>query len=257
MKELLLTGIVMLGGFGTGAGIGSQLPQLKQLKSKPIKQVKRGTRTIPVLKVQGLPKNVIRVSKPILQQEGIRITNRLLEVANNLNKKQPLYMLINSPGGDLQVGTVIISTMQMIQSRGIKIICISTIQAHSMAFILFSYCSKRYSLTNTGFLIHQARASVPTNMIMTAKDLRMQASQLDKINRKILSGIIAKSKMPKKMLTEGFYNEKLWLAKDLTKYAEYGWITIVKDIQNLTQLFEFKLNATRPKYYNRTIEGKK
>lgn len=89
---------------------------------------------------------------------SIESSSQLLYRLNLLNTS-PLYIYINSPGGDVIAGLEIINYIKSLQERNIEINCICH-NAMSMAFTIFQYCSNRYILHASTLMQHQMSIQV-------------------------------------------------------------------------------------------------
>jgi ATP-dependent Clp protease protease subunit len=69
------------------------------------------------------------------------------------SKTTPIFMVINSPGGDVGDGFRIISAMEATDA---PIHCVVDANAASMAAIIFEYCDKRYVEKHSKLMFHQA-----------------------------------------------------------------------------------------------------
>ena len=85
-------------------------------------------------------------------------TSQLLYKLNSLNTT-PLYIYINSPGGEVIAGLEVINYIKSLQERNIEINCICH-NAMSMAFAIFQYCSNRYILHASTLMQHQMSIQV-------------------------------------------------------------------------------------------------
>jgi len=102
------------------------------------------------------------------------------------DKKAPIYMYINSPGGNVTDGLAIYDTMQFI-SCPVHTLCVG--EAASMAAVLLAAGAKghRYALPNSRIMIHQPLGGARGQ----ATDIMIQAEEMKKVRRK-LEEIIAK-----------------------------------------------------------------
>ena len=102
------------------------------------------------------------------------------------DKKAPISMYINSPGGNVTDGLAIYDTMQFI-SCPVHTLCVG--EAASMAAVLLAAGAKghRYSLPNSRIMIHQPMGGVRGQ----ATDVLIQAEEMKKVRRK-LEDIISK-----------------------------------------------------------------
>lgn len=82
--------------------------------------------------------------------------NSVSSVITNLNKldEHKINLYINSPGGSVHHGNVLIEEIRGLQASGKKINCIADFAA-SMAFIILQSCSNRYALNSSVLMQHQ------------------------------------------------------------------------------------------------------
>lgn len=87
-----------------------------------------------------------------------------LDLAAKLEKmsedERPIYIVINSPGGEVLTGLQIVSGIRLAKSRGVQVKCLVGMLAASMASIIFDECSERYALSQSLLLWH----SIATNV---------------------------------------------------------------------------------------------
>ncbi|MCA9514513.1 MAG: ATP-dependent Clp protease proteolytic subunit [Myxococcales bacterium] len=102
--------------------------------------------------------------------ETVVLTDRVVELTDgialgNVKKAQkqmleldgqshePIWVLINSPGGSVDAGLILIDTMKAVQS---PIHCVVESKAYSMAAIILTYCDRRYGFPHSTFMLHEA-----------------------------------------------------------------------------------------------------
>ena len=69
----------------------------------------------------------------------------------------PMWAIINSPGGMLEQGLAIYDTMRMLAETGTQVNTVAIGDMASMAVTLLQAGTRRYSMPNTQFTVHQAR----------------------------------------------------------------------------------------------------
>ena len=70
-----------------------------------------------------------------------------------------VHILINSPGGEVITGYILINSMELAKARGVRVNCVVASHAFSMAMMILPYCSKVYALPNALLLFHSIRIS--------------------------------------------------------------------------------------------------
>jgi len=102
------------------------------------------------------------------------------------DKKAPIHMYINSPGGNVTDGLAIYDTMQFL-SCPVHTLCVG--EAASMAAVLLAAGAKghRHALPNSRIMIHQPNGGARGQ----ETDVLIQAEEMKKVRRK-LEEILAK-----------------------------------------------------------------
>jgi ATP-dependent protease ClpP protease subunit len=90
-------------------------------------------------------------------------------------------VLIDSPGGSVQAGQLLIDSLMLEKKRGMRIVCVAIDNAHSMAFNTLSFCDVRLATKGTRMVVHKvAFESLPIRG--TARNLRMLANEADRVD---------------------------------------------------------------------------
>lgn len=141
--------------------------------------------------------------------------------------KDPIYLIINSPGGSVNAGLQVAQSLDMARARGTKVVCAVGFMAASMAFQLLPHCSERYALPNTLLLFHPSRVLIMMGAL-TADQASGLATDMKKIDTRGLKEISEMMK-PKSQdwLNYNFKKETLWTATDLVAETSDGWLNIV------------------------------
>ena len=152
------------------------------------------------------------------------VTAQLLWL-NTIDKKEPIQMYINSPGGFVHSGLQIYDTMQLIKA---PVYTICTGNASSMAAILLSGGKKGYRgiLPHAKVMIHQPMGG----MRGQASDMDIAATQIKKIKNElydILSDNTGKS--VKQIIKDA--DRDYWM--DAKEAVEYGIVDKVFDGKNI------------------------
>lgn len=164
-------------------------------------------------------------TRTIFMSEGVssdtarRIVSDLL-ILDSVSQ-EPIYLYINSPGGEVNSGFAIYDTIRFIKS---EVKAVNAGLCASIATIINCAVKKenRYSLPNTRFLIHQPL--IMGHIQGQASDLEIHANEILKTREK-LNGILSKEcgqpldKVSKDTLRD------YWMTADESK--DYGLITHV------------------------------
>lgn len=158
-----------------------------------------------------------------------RSTFQEAQKINDLSAKsrEPIYVLLNSPGGYVYAGTTLIDSIRMAQSRGVKVVCFSGALAASMAFNALLYCNERYALPHTKLLFHPVRIDGAT---VTLNNLPEIEHGLRTVEEKLQPLMIRTMGVTPKWFNFHYKAETLWDAEQLAKETRPGWLTIVKRI---------------------------
>lgn len=147
------------------------------------------------------------------------------EMASLSRTPGDVIILINSPGGDADIGLDMIDQIKSEQAKGRKFICVAIENAHSMAFNLLTHCDVRLATSNTTFLMHKVRQRVSKDVNYTALMFKHEMEELQKTDAKFDG-----PNMKALGLSEHDYNlyadeETVWLAQTLlAKHYLQGFV---------------------------------
>lgn len=104
--------------------------------------------------------------------------------------KKPIWVVLNSPGGEVLHGLAIYDCIKMFAESGTEINVLSIGVAASMATVILQAGTKRLALPHTQFLVHQVSETIlfKTEEVSEGKE---RVEELERING-IVMGIIAK-----------------------------------------------------------------
>lgn len=193
----------------------------------------------------------VSAEKITLQVDASRYINlngfvgpELLPQADNIialatKNTNPIYISLNGPGGYVSVQEVIVEAMEIAKSRGVPLVCFTTVMAMSATFNMLTHCTTRVALPGAVFLFHPIRTGVREPL--RAVDAMQIALALGKWDKELVEGLCRTMVGPGKCRDVGiaYRAERVWTALELSVFAVAGWITIVDDIQNVKDLFVF------------------
>lgn len=107
-----------------------------------------------------------------------------------INFNSPIWIILNSPGGDAASGLAIIDTIRALVKKGRVVNILGVGEVASMATAVMQAATKRYCLPNTQFLVHQVRQTLPFFKQEEVNEGRERVAEMDRIND-IVMGIIA------------------------------------------------------------------
>lgn len=89
---------------------------------------------------------------PIGGRSALETASRVEKLSEDATR--PIYIVINSPGGEVLTGLQIVSSMQLAKSRGVEIRCMVGMLAASMASIIYDECTERSAFRESLLLWH-------------------------------------------------------------------------------------------------------
>ena len=137
------------------------------------------TKVIKTLKVD--PKRTVRIDFPIGYFEPIdtEVKQQLSELGNS---KEPIFVLLNSPGGSVDVGNEIISLMQAADGP-VYTVCLSL--CASMAAVILEHGTKRFALDRSTVMFHDASGGARGSLGQMNSLLQFYRRGIEKTNRYI------------------------------------------------------------------------
>lgn len=135
---------------------------------------------------------------------------------------EPIYIYINSPGGDVYSGLAIYDTMQLINS---PVYTVVTGLAASMAFVIAVAGEKRYALKNSRLMQHQPISHIGWAQ---ATDIEIENKEIQLL-KKLLIEIIAEHTNQKVSKVRKDCERDYWMsAQDAVKYGAIDEIKVKK-----------------------------
>lgn len=188
----------------------------------------------------------VYVSGPIMQN-SIGFATKIEQLTTV--STDPIYMVINSPGGGVTLGYLIINSMNVAKERGVRFICYSPQFAASMAFSVFAACDERYALSGTYLLWHEVRAQIMATMTPTMTSQLLYDFRM--IERRMVAELLSAMNVTEKFFRFHYLRETLWTAAELNRRVP-GFVTIVDDVTGLKEGYlQFDLRQTSTGYEDR------
>lgn len=206
MKTPLIVALLFV--LGVGAGVLVKTHKFNKNNSKETTTVTYPNNTVPGNVTDDLTKaihnsNYEQKEKAVLKQslDAKRVVyfnsdfnyysvektiNRLKELEKK--SSDPIWMLIDSPGGDVIAGGMLIAQMQASKA---PVYTVCTRLCASMAAITHSYGAKRYALDQALLMYHPASAGVAGQVPNMVSLLTTITRYIDKMN----SNIVQRSKL--------------------------------------------------------------
>ena len=174
----------------------------------------------------------VLINGPIANTSILSLGERLLVMTNT--KRDPVSIVINSPGGSIELGYLFVNYMQAVRARKVTINCYVQHIAASMAFQILLHCDNRYALSHSLLLWHGARIFgveevTEDRATIIADDLKKaNAAILDELHR-TLTG------MPIIEVDKHFERQTLHTGRDLAA-ATSGFIHVYPSIPGLLSI---------------------
>lgn len=159
-----------------------------------------------------------------------------IELATEIDKmsalaKEPIYLVINSPGGSIDTGLVLLNAMTTAKARGVSFVCVTPIMAASMAFAVYAHCDVRYAFRFSYLLWHEATVRAEATALQLT-DILAELIAFETPLKKDLIEALIKAGMTRETALKHYNSGTLWLAADLEKGAP-KFLTIVNDVHGL------------------------
>lgn len=175
----------------------------------------------------------VRVDKErLIKIQGTMSGNMLdkaVELDNLSNEsRDPVYILINSPGGSVIPTMIFLTAMDVAKQRGVDIVCIVPVLAASAAFQVLANCDERYVFERSLLLFHPVVLSASLNPDQLAAEAEDTKKMQDMLTKELLEVLT----MDREAFWLHFYNETLWRAADLMALNPGVFKTIV-NVENV------------------------
>lgn len=165
-----------------------------------------------------LEKRIIFVSEGINAAVAKKVVNNLLAMdAQDSNK--PIYMYLNTPGGEVNSGFAIYDTMRYINSE-VRVVCTGLTASIGTIILLGAAKKHRYTMPNCRFLIHQPL--IGGHIQGQASDLEITAREIIKTRSKINRMLSEECGQPLEKVEEDTTRD-YWMTAEEAK--TYGLVT--------------------------------
>lgn len=174
-----------------------------------------------------LEKRVIFVSEGINSAVAKKVVNNLLAM-DAQDSSKPIYMYLNSPGGEVNSGFAIYDTMRFISSE-VRVVCTGLTASIGTIILLGAKKQHRYTMPNCRFLIHQPL--IGGHIQGQASDLEITAREIIKTRSKINKMLAEECGQPLDKVEEDTTRD-YWMNAEEAK--TYGLVTkIVANIKEI------------------------
>lgn len=167
-----------------------------------------------------------------IDSSALSMSDDIMKLADGSGK--PIDLVIQSPGGRIDVGRTIIQAMKIAQVRGHVVRCVVVSYAASMAFSILANCSERYALAEAQMLYHPPRIGLMMATVTPQMAAQLHA-ELKKISLEIIRELQALYPVPLKPFLRHYLRESWHSAADLNAAlgGNQQWITQVDDVSGI------------------------
>ena len=168
----------------------------------------------------------------LVSDNAIEAASKIIVLSSQ--SKEPIDLILNSPGGQVFAGLQTISAIAVANERGVTIRCFVPMLAASMAYQIFSHCNERYTLANTMLLFHPATMGFRRGV--NSDDLLYSGKRLRKLEIPMMRQLLRVMGVSKKFFYYHYNKETLWLAKELKELSDF--YEIVDNFKNVSDPFK-------------------
>lgn len=146
------------------------------------------------------------------------VKNYYQETLRTLTIPGDRVIIIDSLGGRLDSGQIIIDMIEAEKAHGVHMVCVVEHEATSMAFNILTHCDVRLAHSYSRFLVHHAALGGWNDYERpTAKNLRKAANMLDRENQPYRDANCTAMHLTLKEYDDAADEEKTWTAQELAK----------------------------------------
>jgi len=170
------------------------------------------------IEVELFEARIVMISAPI-EAKLAHAVNAKLYALERANAEKPIYMLINSPGGEIQSGFSIFDTIRFIRPRVYTVV---TGLAASMGSIIALAASPedRFAFPNSKFLVHQPL--IAGGLAGSATDIAIHAKDLIETKNKIIDLYATETKKSREDIKKAIDRDN-WLSPEAAR--DFGLIS--------------------------------
>lgn len=168
---------------------------------------------------------IVKIDDVITYSKTQSIVNRLYSF--DQDTYHPVMVAIDSVGGEVGAGMTIIGAIKHLKDAGIKVQCVVTGLAASMAAWIYLHCSERYATPSAVIMYHFGRIMIPQGTALGANELASLAKGLGETNNKMLADLKTYLPINPIILFTMLMNELFVPAKELDKATEGKFLKIM------------------------------
>jgi ATP-dependent Clp protease, protease subunit len=169
----------------------------------------------PKYDIQGqqLENRVVHLDGQINDELATYIRQVLLHL-NDLDSSKPIQMFVNSPGGSVTAGNIIVNTMKYISAPVYT--CGNGLCASMGAVILSAgEPGHRYSFEDTSIMLHQVSSGAEGNI----QDIRVSFEQTEKLNKRLMKKLAKNCGKTLEQLEKDTVRDLWMFPEDAVKYG--------------------------------------
>lgn len=174
----------------------------------------------------------------VVQDNALELANKINVMSLQSNKE--ITMLINSPGGNVNTGMIMIDSMRQAKARGVHFRCLSTVLSASMAYIILAECDERAAFGNTLLLWHEISLSLKSAKV---RDLYNTLPSILELQERVDTDLKGFMNVSDEFYQKHSKSETMWTASELVKNLNNDFIKIISRADFKTvNLFTFMNN---------------
>ena len=131
-----------------------------------------------------LSQRLVEISGGIAFDSMKKAQKEILDLASQGD--DVIWVRINSPGGSVDAGLILIDTMKAVKA---PIHCIVESSAYSMAAMLLTFCDKRYGLPHATFMLHEASYGTAGEDPQNRSKIDFLTKYLDRLHEEIAKNL--------------------------------------------------------------------
>jgi ATP-dependent protease ClpP protease subunit len=180
------------------------------------------------------PKRSVFIAGPIGGGNIIPLGDHLLKLSQA--SKEPVDVIINSPGGEVRTGDLFLEYIKVVKARGVKVRCYVIGMAASLAFTIYMQCDERHALESSVLMFHGARIFLGL-MPVTEQIASEITTALGHINKKLLKQIHQsfKGTLTTDQVTRAFLDEHMWESQELSAATKGQFLKVHEHIPGLLE----------------------
>ena len=137
--------------------------------------------------------------------------------------KDPIHIIINSRGGQLDAATDFITVIKDAQRLGVSIICTVRGQAYSAAFWILSMCSERRIQVGSTLMFHPVRYVFAGQVVLTEEELKGLAQEATANNLVMFLAVKTATRKSSTWVMTAFHQERVFTASEfLLEAPKFG-----------------------------------